>query len=89
MRGRKGAVAVQRGLGIVGQPMTYRRPDGKQYVWQAVRGYTVARWARAGAIASTNLATRDDTTGKRVGTALRNLKNDSQAGGTLDVVALP
>jgi PQQ-dependent dehydrogenase (methanol/ethanol family) len=72
------------GSGIVGQPITYRGPDGKQYI-AILSG--VGGWP--GAIVSANLDTRDDTAANGWGSALRNLKNDTQAGGTLYVFALP
>jgi lanthanide-dependent methanol dehydrogenase len=72
------------GSGIIGQPITYRGPDGKQYV-AILSG--VGGWP--GSIVSNNLDTRDDTAGNGWGSALRDLKNVTQAGGTLYVFALP
>jgi PQQ-dependent dehydrogenase (methanol/ethanol family) len=72
------------GSGIIGQPITYRGPDGKQYV-AILSG--VGGWP--GAIVSGNLDTRDDTAANGWGSALRTLKNDTQPGGTLYVFALP
>jgi PQQ-dependent dehydrogenase (methanol/ethanol family) len=72
------------GSGIVGQPITYRGPDGKQYI-AILSG--VGGWP--GAIVSANLDTRDDTAANGWGSALRDLKKDTQAGGTLYVFALP
>ena len=72
------------GSGIVGQPVTYRGPDGKQYV-AILSG--VGGWP--GSIVSNNLDTRDDTAGNGWGSALTDLKNATQAGGTLYVFSLP
>jgi len=72
------------GSGIVGQPITYRGPDGKQYV-AILSG--VGGWP--GAIVSANLDTRDDTAANGWGSALHDLKNVTQAGGTLYVFSLP
>jgi glucose dehydrogenase len=72
------------GSGIIGQPVTYRGPDGKQYV-AILSG--VGGWP--GAIVSNNLDTRDDTAGNGWGSALHDLKSVTQAGGTLYVFALP
>jgi PQQ-dependent dehydrogenase (methanol/ethanol family) len=72
------------GSGIVGQPVTYRGPDGKQYV-AILSG--VGGWP--GAIVAGNLDTRDDTAAGGWGSALPDLKNVTQPGGTLYVFALP
>ncbi|HEX6772161.1 MAG TPA: PQQ-dependent dehydrogenase, methanol/ethanol family [Acidobacteriaceae bacterium] len=72
------------GSGIIGQPVTYRGPDGKQYV-AILSG--VGGWP--GSIVSANLDTRDDTAANGWGSALHDLKNVTQAGGTLYVFALP
>jgi lanthanide-dependent methanol dehydrogenase len=72
------------GSGIIGQPVTYRGPDGKQYV-AILSG--VGGWP--GSIVSNNLDTRDDTAGNGWGSALRDLKSVTQPGGTLYVFALP
>jgi alcohol dehydrogenase (cytochrome c) len=72
------------GSGIIGQPITYRGPDGKQYV-AVLSG--VGGWP--GSIVSANLDTRDDSAANGWGSAMRDLKNATQAGGTLYVFALP
>jgi lanthanide-dependent methanol dehydrogenase len=72
------------GSGIIGQPVTYRGPDGKQYV-AILSG--VGGWP--GSIVSNNLDTRDDTAGNGWGSALHDLKSVTQPGGTLYVFALP
>jgi lanthanide-dependent methanol dehydrogenase len=72
------------GSGIVGQPITYRGPDGKQYV-AILSG--VGGWP--GAIVNSNLDTRDDTAGNGWGIAMHDLKGATQAGGTLYVFSLP
>jgi lanthanide-dependent methanol dehydrogenase len=72
------------GSGIIGQPISYRGPDGKQYI-AILSG--VGGWP--GSIVSNNLDTRDDTAANGWGSALRDLKNVTQAGGTLYVFALP
>jgi PQQ-dependent dehydrogenase (methanol/ethanol family) len=72
------------GSGIIGQPVTYRDPDGKQYV-AILSG--VGGWP--GSIVSANLDTRDDTAGNGWGSALHDLKSVTQPGGTLYVFALP
>jgi lanthanide-dependent methanol dehydrogenase len=72
------------GSGIIGQPVTYRGPDGKQYV-AILSG--VGGWP--GSIVSANLDTRDDTAGNGWGSALHDLKSVTQPGGTLYVFALP
>jgi PQQ-dependent dehydrogenase (methanol/ethanol family) len=72
------------GSGIIGQPITYRGPDGKQYV-AILSG--VGGWP--GSIVSNNLDTRDDTAANGWGSALHDLKSVTQPGGTLYVFALP
>jgi len=72
------------GSGIIGQPVTYRGPDGKQYV-AILSG--VGGWP--GSIVNANLDTRDDTAANGWGSAMRDLKSATQAGGTLYVFALP
>jgi PQQ-dependent dehydrogenase (methanol/ethanol family) len=72
------------GSGIIGQPITYRGPDGKQYV-AILSG--VGGWP--GSIVSANLDTRDDSAANGWGSAMRDLKNATQPGGTLYVFALP
>jgi lanthanide-dependent methanol dehydrogenase len=71
------------GSGIIGQPITYRGADGKQYV-AILSG--VGGWP--GSIVSNNLDTRDDTAANGWGSALHDLKSVTQPGGTLYVFAL-
>ena len=72
------------GSGIIGQPVTYRGPDGKQYV-AIVAG--VGGWA--GAIVAGDLDPRDSTAALGFATAMKDLPSDTQKGGTLYVFALP
>jgi PQQ-dependent dehydrogenase (methanol/ethanol family) len=71
------------GSGIVGQPITYRGPDGKQYV-AILSG--IGGWP--GAVVVNDLDTRDATAGHGWGRALTDLKKDSARGGMLYVFAL-
>lgn len=72
------------GSGIIGQPISYKGPDGKQYV-AILSG--IGGWP--GAIVSGNLDPRDDTAANGWGSALHDLKSVTAAGGTLYVFALP
>jgi lanthanide-dependent methanol dehydrogenase len=72
------------GSGIIGQPITYRGPDGKQYV-AILSG--IGGWP--GSIVSGNLDTRDDTAANGWGSALHDLKGVTQPGGTLYAFTLP
>jgi lanthanide-dependent methanol dehydrogenase len=72
------------GSGIIGQPVTYSGPDGKQYV-AILSG--IGGWP--GAIVSADLDTRDATAGNGWGSALQDLPAATQKGGTLYVFALP
>lgn len=72
------------GSGIIGQPVTYRGADGKQYV-AVVAG--VGGWA--GAIVAGGLDPRDSTAALGFAAAMKDLPNDTQKGGTLYVFALP
>jgi glucose dehydrogenase len=72
------------GSGIIGQPMTYRGPDGRQYV-AVLSG--VGGWA--GAVVSGDLDVRDSTAGNGWGTASHDLPQRTTKGGTLYVFALP
>jgi PQQ-dependent dehydrogenase (methanol/ethanol family) len=72
------------GSGIVGQPITYRGPDGKQYV-AVLSG--VGGWA--GAIVAGNLDARDTTAALGMVNAMSDLPQHSTKGGTLYVFALP
>jgi PQQ-dependent dehydrogenase (methanol/ethanol family) len=72
------------GSGIIGQPVAYRGPDGKQYV-AILAG--VGGWA--GAIVSGGLDPRDGTAAKGFVNAMKDLPNYTGKGGTLYVFALP
>jgi len=72
------------GSGIIGQPMSYRGPDGKQYV-AILAG--VGGWA--GAIVSGDLDPRDGTAAKGFVNAMKDLPAYTGKGGTLYVFALP
>lgn len=72
------------GSGIIGQPVTYRAPDGKQYV-AILSG--VGGWA--GSIVSADLDTRDATAANGWGEMMRDLPAATTKGGTLYVFALP
>jgi glucose dehydrogenase len=70
--------------GIIGQPVTYRGPDGKQYV-AILAG--VGGWA--GAIVSAGLDPRDTSAALGIANAMKDLPQHSQKGGRLYVFALP
>jgi glucose dehydrogenase len=70
--------------GIIGQPISYRGPDGRQYI-AVLSG--VGGWA--GAIVSGNLDPRDPTSALGMVGAMADLKQKTTAGGTLYVFALP
>jgi PQQ-dependent dehydrogenase (methanol/ethanol family) len=70
--------------GIIGQPVTYRGPDGKQYV-AVLSG--VGGWS--GAVVAADLDTRDLTAGNGFAHAMRDLPTDTEKGGTLYAFALP
>jgi PQQ-dependent dehydrogenase (methanol/ethanol family) len=72
------------GSGIVGQPMTYKGPDGKQYVavFSGVGGW-------AGAIVAGNLDARDPTAALGMVNAMSDLPQHSTKGGMLHVFSLP
>jgi lanthanide-dependent methanol dehydrogenase len=70
--------------GIIGQPVSYRAPDGKQYV-AVLDG--VGGWA--GAIVSGELDPRDGTAAKGFANAMRDLPQHTGKGGTLYVFSLP
>jgi PQQ-dependent dehydrogenase (methanol/ethanol family) len=72
------------GSGIIGQPVTYRGPDGKQYV-AVVSG--VGGWA--GAIVAGALDPRDSTAALGFAAAMTDLPGKTTKGGTLYVFALP
>jgi glucose dehydrogenase len=70
--------------GIIGQPVSYRGPDGRQYV-AVLSG--IGGWA--GAVVSAGLDVRDPTAGSGFATALADLPKRTEPGGTLYVFALP
>jgi lanthanide-dependent methanol dehydrogenase len=70
--------------GIIGQPVSYRGPDGKQYV-AILSG--VGGWA--GAIVSNDLDPRDTSAALGFVGAMRDLPQHTAKGGTLYVFALP
>jgi PQQ-dependent dehydrogenase (methanol/ethanol family) len=72
------------GSGIIGQPITYRGPDGKQYV-AILSG--VGGWP--GAIVSVGLDPRDQTAGLGFAAAMSDLPDYSTRGGMLYVFSLP
>jgi lanthanide-dependent methanol dehydrogenase len=72
------------GSGIIGQPITYRAPDGKQYV-AVLSG--IGGWP--GAIIVNGLDTRDDTAALGWGVAMRDLPKATSRGGTLYIFGLP
>jgi PQQ-dependent dehydrogenase (methanol/ethanol family) len=71
------------GSGIVGQPVTYKGPDGHQYV-AILAG--VGGWA--GAIVTHDLDPRDPTAGNGFGGAMADLKQATTRGGMLYVFSL-
>jgi PQQ-dependent dehydrogenase (methanol/ethanol family) len=68
------------GSGVIGQPITYRGPDGHQYVavFSGVGGWP-------GAVVVNDLDTRDPTVAVGWGKAMADLKMDTNRGGTLYV----
>jgi PQQ-dependent dehydrogenase (methanol/ethanol family) len=72
------------GSGIVGQPVSYRGPDGKQYIAIAAG---VGGWA--GAVVSADLDTRDASAGNGWGGAMADLPAHTQKGGMVYVFRLP
>ena len=72
------------GSGIVGQPVTYRGPDGRQYV-AVLAG--VGGWS--GAIVSGDLDARDPTAALGFANAVSDLPQKTVKGGMLYVFALP
>jgi glucose dehydrogenase len=72
------------GSGIIGQPVSYRGPDGHQYV-AVLSG--VGGWA--GAIVVGNLDIRDPTAASGFVNATGDLKQRTNVGGTLYVFRLP
>jgi PQQ-dependent dehydrogenase (methanol/ethanol family) len=76
--------SFQTGSGVIGQPISYRGPDGKQYVavFSGVGGW-------AGAVVTGDLDTRDQTAGNGWGHMMKDLPAHSSKGGTLFVFSLP
>ena len=72
------------GSGIIGQPISYRGPDGRQYI-AVLSG--VGGWS--GAIVSGNLDPRDGTAALGFVNAMKDLPEYTAAGGMLYVFALP
>jgi len=72
------------GSGIIGQPVTYRGPDGRQYV-AVMSG--VGGWA--GAIVAGGLDPQDSTAALGFAAAMKDLPDATQKGGTLYVFKLP
>jgi PQQ-dependent dehydrogenase (methanol/ethanol family) len=72
------------GSGIIGQPTTYRGPDGKQYV-SVLAG--VGGWA--GAVVVGGLDTRDSSAALGFVNAMKDLPDKTTKGGMLYVFTLP
>jgi glucose dehydrogenase len=72
------------GSGIVGQPIAYRGPDGKQYI-AVLSG--VGGWA--GAVVAGDLDTRDGSAAGGFANVMGDLKQRTTKGGMLYVFALP
>jgi alcohol dehydrogenase (cytochrome c) len=72
------------GSGIIGQPVTYRGPDNKQYV-AILSG--VGGWS--GAIVAGNIDPRDSSAALGFTAAMTDLPGATNKGGTLYVFALP
>ncbi|MDB5415589.1 MAG: mxaF [Rubritepida sp.] len=74
----------QTGSGIIGQPTTWRGPDGRQHV-AIMSG--IGGWI--GSMVSHQLDPRDPTAAKGWGNMMGALRDITQPGGTLHVFALP
>jgi lanthanide-dependent methanol dehydrogenase len=72
------------GSGIIGQPISYRGPDGRQYI-AVLSG--VGGWA--GSIVVGDLDPRDATAGKGFAAGMADLRDHTNKGGMLYVFALP
>jgi glucose dehydrogenase len=72
------------GSGIIGQPISYLGPDGKQYV-AVLSG--VGGWA--GAVVAADLDTRDGSGASGFVNAMKDLPKHTVKGGMLYVFALP
>ena len=83
---RSGALLWQfkTGSGIVGQPVSYRGPDGKQYI-AVLSG--VGGWA--GTVVANDIDTRDRTAAGGFANAMSDLPRKTTKGGMLYVFALP
>jgi glucose dehydrogenase len=83
---RNGRVVWQQKLdsGIISQPISYRGPDGHQYV-AVITG--VGGWS--GAIVSGNLDPRDPSSALGFVATMTDLPHRTAPGGTLHVFALP
>ena len=69
---------------MIGQPISYRGPDGRQYiaVFSGVGGW-------AGGVVTGDLDTRDETAGNGWGGVMKDLKAHTTKGGALFVFGLP
>jgi PQQ-dependent dehydrogenase (methanol/ethanol family) len=74
----------QTSSGIIGQPVTYRGPDGSQYV-----GVLAGVGGWSGAIVATGLDARDATAALGFANAMTDLPGATGTGGTLYVFGLP
>jgi glucose dehydrogenase len=72
------------GSGIIGQPISYRGPDGRQYI-AVVSG--IGGWA--GAVVAASLDVKDPTAALGFANAVKDLPLKSTAGGMLYVFTLP
>ena len=72
------------GSGIIGQPISYRGPDGRQYI-AVLSG--IGGWA--GAVVAGQLDTRDPTAALGFVNATADLPKRTETGGMLHVFALP
>ncbi len=72
------------GSGVIGQPVTYKGPDGKQYV-AVLSG--VGGWV--GAIVAGGLDARDESAALGFAAEARDLPKYTNKGGMLYVFALP
>jgi glucose dehydrogenase len=70
--------------GIISQPISYRGPDGKQYI-AVLDG--IGGWA--GAVVVADLDTRDQSAGNGFANPMSDLKDVTKKGGAVYVFALP
>jgi PQQ-dependent dehydrogenase (methanol/ethanol family) len=80
----KGLWQFKTASGVIGQPVSYRGPDGHQYI-AVLAG--VGGWA--GAVVSGKLDPRDGTAGGGFVNAMKDLTQATRAGGMLYIFALP